>query len=69
MRKNPKHVALPDAVRDFMKRDRRSMYALAEDCGIARGTLSRFTRGERDLTLATADRLCRALGLRLTKGR
>jgi len=60
-----KDKALPDVLRAYVQRDGRSLYALADACGIARGTLSRFVRGERDFTLGTADRLCRALGLEL----
>jgi len=40
---------------------------LATRCGVDRGRLSRFVRGERDLTLAAADRLCCVLGLVLRK--
>ena len=62
---NVKRKALPDVIRARMGRDGRSLYALADACDIARGTLSRFVRGERDLTLGTADRLCAALDLEL----
>ena len=57
-----------DTLRRHIERDGRSQYALAEETGVNRGVLSRFVRGERDIGMATADRLCRALGLKLTKG-
>jgi plasmid maintenance system antidote protein VapI len=44
------------------------LYALADASGVPRGTLSRFMRGERDLTLATAGKVLAALGLRVVNG-
>lgn len=40
---------------------------LAEASGVDRGRLSRFVRGERDLSLAAAEKICDALGYRLVK--
>lgn len=42
-----------------------SRYALAKATGVSEGVLSRFVNGERDLRLATVDRLASALGLEL----
>ena len=61
--------AISESLRSYIKRDGRSLYALAEVTGVNRGVLSRFVRSERDIGMATADRLCKALGLKLTKGR
>jgi transcriptional regulator with XRE-family HTH domain len=44
-----------------------SVYRLAKDTGISQPVLSRFVRGDRDLHLATVDRLCDFFGMRLTK--
>ncbi len=40
-------------------------YALARDSGVNSAVVGRFLKGQRDVTLATAERLCRALGLEL----
>jgi plasmid maintenance system antidote protein VapI len=42
-------------------------YAIAKASGVDTGVLSRFVRGERSITLATAAKLCSHLGLRLSK--
>jgi transcriptional regulator with XRE-family HTH domain len=43
-----------------------SLYQLGIDSGVGRDRLSRFMRGQRDLTVEAADKLCQALGLELT---
>ena len=40
-------------------------YALGKAAGVDVAVVSRFINGERDLRLATVDRLCSALGCRL----
>lgn len=61
---------LPEIIRDAIQRDGRTIYRLAIDSGVNQGVLGRFVRGERDMNLRTADRVCRALGLTLKrKGR
>jgi DNA-binding phage protein len=47
----------------------RSLYQLGKDTGVGRDRLSRFLRGERDLTGAAIDRVCRVLGLELVQTR
>jgi hypothetical protein len=44
-----------------------SLGDLATESGVDAGVLSRFIRGERSITLDTAERLCGAIGLRLTE--
>lgn len=44
-----------------------SLHQLDRDTGVHNGRLSRFVRGERDLTLTAAGKVCRALGLVLSK--
>lgn len=56
---------MPDVIRDAIRKDGRSLYQLWKDTGIAQAVLGRFMRGERDMNLRTADRVCRALGLEL----
>jgi Helix-turn-helix len=42
-------------------------YALGRDAGVAPAVISRFLAGDRGLTMATADRVAEALGLRLVE--
>lgn len=44
-------------------------YALARDSGVNSAVVGRFLKGERDVTLATAEKLCNALGLELQPAR
>ena len=53
------------ALREQIESSGRSLYELAAKAGMARGVLSRFMRRERDICMATADKLCRVLGLEL----
>lgn len=55
-----------DVLREAIHGDGRSLRQLGEACGVSWAVLSRFARGERDITLGTADRVCQALGLKLT---
>ena len=59
---------LADTIREAIKADGRTRYRLSKDSGVNQAVLGRFVHGERDLNLATADRVCRALGLKLVKG-
>lgn len=59
---------LTDQLRHAIRARSGSAYELAQVAGVDSGILSRFLRGERDVTLATADRLAVALGLKLVKG-
>ena len=58
-------AALVAAIRD----SGHSAYAVAKESGVAYPVLHRFLAGERGLTLDTADKLCRFLGLRLVKAK
>lgn len=59
----PLSLALRDAIRATDK----SMYQIALDAGVAQIVVSRFVSGERDIRLATADKLAEALGLKLAQ--
>ena len=48
-----------------MTQDGRTVYRLSLDSGVSQGVLGRFLRGNRDVTLETADKICKALGLSL----
>ncbi len=44
-------------------------YALARDSGVNSAVVGRFLKGQRDVTLTTAEKMCRALGLELRPAR
>lgn len=54
---------LTDVLRSAITRSAKSLNTLAAEAGTNPGQLSRFMTGERDLRLATVDRLAAALGL------
>ncbi len=58
-------MTLSDALREAIRRDGRSTYALANDSGVSRPQVVRFINGTRELTLPVASKLCVALGLEL----
>ncbi len=59
---------LSDVLRAAIARDTRTDYRLAKDAGVAPITIGRFMRKERDLRLATAEKIAAALGLVLRDG-
>ena len=61
-------VDLAETIRRAIERDRRTLYRLAKDSGVNSAILGRFVKGERDLRLETASKLCAILGLKLRKG-
>ncbi len=58
---------IAEVLRKAIVDDERSYYRLAKDCGVSHIVLIRFVAGKRDIVLATAGRICRALGLKLKK--
>ena len=52
---------------EAIKADGRSLYALGEAASVSRKQLGLFMRGESDMTLTVAARLCEVLGLELTE--
>ena len=56
-------VALKAAIEESDK----SVYQIAKEAGISPIMISRFLSGERDLRLATADKLARVLGLTVAR--
>ena len=65
MSKPDNRNSLNAEIRDSIVRDGRSYNELAKLSGVDVGNISRFARGERDITLATASSLCGVLGLEL----
>jgi hypothetical protein len=58
---------LADALRTAIRESGKSVYQLCKDAGISQIVVSRFLAGQRDIRLATADRLARALGLAINR--
>ena len=54
---------LSDAIKAEIGRRGLTAYAVAKLAGITPNVVSRFLSGERDITLATADKVATALGL------
>jgi Helix-turn-helix len=55
------------ALKEALQASSKSMDEIAHDAGVAPMIVSRFLSGERDIRMATADKLAAALGLRLAK--
>jgi ribosome-binding protein aMBF1 (putative translation factor) len=58
---------LRQALRDAVRASDKSTAQIAEDAGVSQVVVSRFLSGERDIRMATADKLAEALGLKLAK--
>jgi hypothetical protein len=60
---------ISDSLRTAIKESPKSVYQICQDAGISQIVISRFLSGQRDIRLATADRLglARALGLAVAK--
>jgi DNA-binding phage protein len=58
---------LSQALRDALRASDKSMYQIAHDAGVSQIVVSRFLSGERDIRMATADKLAEALDLKLAK--
>ncbi len=60
-------ATLSDQLRAAIRGSGLSLYKLAKRTRVDHGQLSRFLRGERSITLETADRIAEELGLRLAR--
>lgn len=60
---------LSQALKAALSASEKSMYQIAQDAGVSQIVLSRFLSGERDIRMATADKLAEALGLTLAAGK
>lgn len=56
---------LSAALKQAIEQSGYSNYALSQLSGVSQGVLSRFTSGERDITLDTASKIAAALGAEL----
>jgi hypothetical protein len=55
-----------DALRHAIQTSPKSVYQIRKEAGISQIVVSRFLSGERDIRLATADRLARTLAIEVT---
>jgi transcriptional regulator with XRE-family HTH domain len=62
-----KRPSLADQLRQAIDKSGITMYKLSQDSGVDRSQLSRFMRGERDMSLVVSDKICQVLGLRFCK--
>jgi transcriptional regulator with XRE-family HTH domain len=58
-------MPINDQLRRAIARSGKTHYRIAKQSGISASTLSRFISGERELSMATAEKLCDSLGLEL----
>jgi transcriptional regulator with XRE-family HTH domain len=58
---------ITDRLRRAIERSGQSQNEIAKGSGVSQGVVSRFVRGERDISLPVADRLCAYLGFRLVE--
>ena len=61
----PLSDSLSEALRQAIRGCEMTEYQIAKRAGISQIMISRFLSGERDIRLATADKLAHALGLKL----
>src|SRR2546430_2473251 len=61
--KQPAPGSLRNALRRAIESNPKSVYQICKDAGISQIVVSRFLSGERDIRLATADRLAKVLGI------
>jgi DNA-binding phage protein len=67
-----KRLTIAEQLRQAVRADGRGLARLSRDSGVAYAVLSRFMHGQRDITLRTAERVCKPLGIDLcsrTKGK
>jgi transcriptional regulator with XRE-family HTH domain len=60
---------MSEVIRQGIRESGLTLVALGKRSGVSPGQLSRFVRGERDLTLSVGLRVAEALGLQLVKPR
>jgi len=61
--------ALSSALKQAIEGSQKSVYQIAMEAGVSQIVVSRFLSGERDIRMATADKLAEALELRLVASR
>jgi transcriptional regulator with XRE-family HTH domain len=69
MAKRREPPGVVEQLREAIRGSGKSLYQLGTASGVGRDRLSRFMRGQRDLTFEAVEKLCRVLGLGLTPRR
>jgi transcriptional regulator with XRE-family HTH domain len=64
----PVSPSIAESLKQAIRGSGRSVYQIAKESGIAQIVIARFLSGERDIRVATADKLARALNLQLAIG-
>jgi MoxR-like ATPase len=64
----PRLDSISEELREAIRASDRSVRQIADDAGLSDELLSRFLSGERDIRMATADKLAETLGLKLIAG-
>jgi transcriptional regulator with XRE-family HTH domain len=59
--------ALSELLKHAIQSSPKSVYQICKEAGVSQIVVSRFLSGERDIRLATADRLAKVLGLTVGK--
>ena len=57
--------SLSDALKGAIRQSEKSVYQIAKEARVSQIIISRFLSGERDIRMATVDKLANALALRL----
>jgi len=60
--------SMSESLRRAIERSDRSLHEIAREAGVSETMVSQFLSGQRDIRMATADRLANVLGLKLTVG-
>jgi hypothetical protein len=60
--------SLSETLRQAIRESGKSMYEIAKESGVSQTVLSRFVFRERDIRMATADKLAEVIALKLTCG-
>lgn len=63
----PEAGDIAEALKTALQASPQSIYKICQEAGISQIVVSRFLSGERDIRLATADRLAKVLGLSVAK--
>ena len=66
-KRKPRRRTIADQLRKAVRDSGKTVNAIASDSGIPQPVLFRFVSGERDLTLATGEKLARYFDLELRK--
>jgi hypothetical protein len=61
--------SIAESLKQAIRESNRTVYQIAKESGISQIVITRFLSGERDIRVATADKIARVLKLQLSTGR